>query len=348
MKKLMLSLLAIVLAGSLSGCTVKKTQIAYTVYPVGYIASRVVGDKLQVVPIQNDEIVQRSTIDENFEEILKQSQVLFHIGTLEPYLSVNSEKIKGTGVQLKDLSSMNAIYKFQRYTPVNVDGKTTYIESPYYKGEMFDAIDTDERDLYLWTDPIAMLSMGKDIKKWACANFEEQCPVFEENIEVLETDLVRVDAEYQKLATKLANEGKEIKFVSMTSSFGNWQKTYGIQVYPIILSKYGALPTAEQLQIIKNRIIADGVQYIVYEPNMPQDMIDLFKELETELNLKAVDLSNLSSLTQTERDNNKDYLSIMYENLGVLESMATEIPVFTPTSKIIEEIPEPTASPKAE
>lgn len=348
MKKLMISLLTIILVTSLSACTVKKTQIAYTVYPVGYIASRVVGDKLQVVPIQNDEIVQRSTIVDNFEEILKQSQVLFHIGTLEPYLAINSDKIKSSGVQLKDLSSMNAIYKFQRYTPVNVDGKVTYIESPYYKGEVFDVIDTDERDLFLWTDPIAMLSMGKDIKKWACANFEEQCPVFEENIDLLETDLVRLDAEYQKLATKIANEGKEIKFVSMTSSFGNWQKTYGIQVNPIILSKYGVLPTAEQLEIIKSRIVADGVQYIVYEPNMPEDMVNLFNELEEELNLKAVNLSNLSSLTQTEKDNNKDYLSIMYENLGVLESMATEIPVLTTSSKIIEEAPEPTGSPKTE
>ena len=32
---------------------------------------------------------------------------------------------------------------------------------------------------------------------------------------------------------------KSIRFVSMTASFGNWQKTYGFQVYPIILSKYG-------------------------------------------------------------------------------------------------------------
>ena len=30
----------------------------------------------------------------------------------------------------------------------------------------------------------------------------------------------------------------------MTASFGNWQKTYGFQVYPVILAKYGALPNA--------------------------------------------------------------------------------------------------------
>ena len=108
----------------------------------------------------------------------------------------------------------------------------------------------------------------------------------------------------------------------MTSSFGNWQKTYGIQVYPVILSKYGALPNNEQLECIKQRIIADSVQYIVYEPNMSDDMVELFNQLQEELNLTRVELSNLSSLTESQKGSGKDYVSIMYENLQTLESMA--------------------------
>ena len=69
----------------------------------------------------------------------------------------------------------------------------------------------------------------------------------------------------------------------MTGSFGCWQKDYGFQVYPVCLSKYGAIPSAAELKIIKERIIKDNVQYIAYEPNLSEDMFNLLVELEDEL-----------------------------------------------------------------
>jgi ABC-type Zn uptake system ZnuABC Zn-binding protein ZnuA len=91
-----------------------------------------------------------------------------------------------------------------------------------------------------------------------------------------------------------------------------------------VISKYGVLPNEKQLELIKSRILADGVKYIVYEPNMPQDMVELFNELEEELSLTRVELSNLSSLTDLEISEGKDYLSLMYENLSVLDTMKTD------------------------
>lgn len=330
MKKIILPLILALLLSTLSGCQIKKMQVAYTVYPVGYLTSRLVGDKLQVVSIQNDEIVQRATPTETYLDDLSNSQTLFHIGALEPYLTVNSKEIKESKVNMNDLSILNAIYMFQRYTPVSVDGQISYIESPYYKGDVFNDIDAYEKDLYLWLDPIAMLSMAKDIEKWLSQNYTESSNIFSDNLETLEKDLVQLDAEYQKLATRLISEQKEIKFVSMTPSFGNWQKAYGFQTYPVVLSRYGALPTAEQLTEIKNRIVQDNVQYIVVEPNLPDDMVELLESIEQELGLKRVTLSNLSSLTQEQQEENKDYISIMYENLAVLDAMATSLPTVTP------------------
>ena len=110
----------------------------------------------------------------------------------------------------------------------------------------------------------------------------------------------------------------------MSASFGNWQKAYGFQIYPVCLSKYGALPSETELEIIKQRIIDDGVKYIAYEPNMTEEMTVLFNQLEDELKLTRVNLNNISSLTPSQLANNKDYLSLMYENLNVLENMTTE------------------------
>ncbi len=322
MKKKIVILICIITSLMLSGCTIRKTQVSYTVYPVGYILNRLAREQLQIQTIQDHEIVQRSSLVEDYQEILEGSEVLFQIGTLEPYLLSHSNAIAETSVATKDLSSMNAIYKFQRYTPVIVDGDVTFIESAYYRGEAFDTIDIDERDLYLWIDPIAMLSMAKDIKNWLVRTYPEDEVIFEEKFLLLENDLVQLDAEFQKLATLLLDEQKEIKFVSMTPTYGSWQKNYGFQIYPVILSKYGALPTEEQIEIIKQRIIADNVQYIVYEDNMPEDIEALFDRLQEELDLTVVNMNDLSSLSANQVDGNKDYLSLMYENLASLEMMA--------------------------
>ncbi|MBQ6490469.1 MAG: zinc ABC transporter substrate-binding protein [Solobacterium sp.] len=299
-----------------------RSQVAYTVYPVGFLLQRLAGDTITAKSVQNDEIVQRAQLREDYKEILSDSQVFMHIGQLEPYLTVYSSEINQLANEQLDLSTLNAVYDFQRYTQVIADGEITYVESPYYRGEEFQMIDTDIQDLYLWTDPIAMLSMAKDIRDWLIATYPDEKSIYEVNFTRLETDLINLDAQYQALATANEKNDKVIRFVSMTASFGNWQKTYGFQVYPVVLSKYGVLPNSKQLELIEERIRTDGVKYIVYEPNMTDDMVSLFNRIEDDLGLRRVELSNLSSLTGSE--SGKDYLSIMYENLNALETMTED------------------------
>ena len=307
-----------------AGCANVKTKVAYTVYPIGFLVDRLSSGQVQNESIQTDEIVQRATIKDNYKEILEDSAIFMHIGDLEPYLGMYKEDITNIQETQLDLSIMNAVYSFERYTEVITDGESTFIETPYYKGDAFKTIDIDNRDLYLWLDPIAMLSMAKDVRSWLDLTFPDDAKMFQENFTKLETDLINLDAQYQAMATSNEANNRVIRFVSMTASFGNWQKTYGIQVYPAILSKYGALPNKDQLELIEQRIKNDGVKYIVYEPNMSEDMIALFDHLEEDLGLTRVELSNLSSLTQEDIDSGKDYLSIMYENLSTLQTMAED------------------------
>lgn len=322
MKRLFKTLLTVLVALLvLSGCAAENLNMAYTVYPVGYLIDRVSGNSITKYSIQDDEVVQRAQINPGYEAILHECGLFLHIGNLEPYITIYSENIEDTQIEEMDLSTLNAIYKFQRYTPVITDGVVSYIESPYYNNEAFDNIDLNEKELNLWMDPISMLSMAKDIRDWLSTKDPAKQEIYMENWKNLEEELVNLDASYQGFATKVQNANASVKFVSMTASFGNWQKTYGIQSYPVILSKYGAMPTDAQLQVIKDRVIADGVKYIAYEPNMSEDMVNLFNDLKNELGLQEVRLSNLSSLSVDEAQDGKDYISIMYENLRVLETM---------------------------
>lgn len=322
LRKILLTALACLI---LCGCSASsKTYVAYTIYPLGFLLDRIAGDRVDTISIQDDtNHVTNAQILENYQEIIDNSSYFFHIGTLEPYYGIYEEDFINSDVKSIDLSTLNAIYKFQRYTLAYVDGKETYVEGPYYESDIFNDVDIDDLDLYLWLDPIGMLSMANDICNTLSANYVEQSAFFTANKKELETELINLDASYQNLATKVKKENKTIRFVSMTASFGTWQKAYGFQIYPICLSKYGALPSEQQLDFIKQRIIADGVQYIAYEPNMSEDMLALFNQLENELGLKRINLNNISSLTPSQKADGKDYFALMYENLTVLENIAT-------------------------
>ena len=321
-KKLLALMMALVLCFFNSGCGTVRSGVVYTIYPIGFLIERLAGTNFNAVSIQEDfTVVQRAQVKPNYKDLLSGSELFLHVGDLEPYLSVISADVKNSGITDMDLSTLNAVYDFARYTQVRTEDGVRYDRSEYYKGDAFANIDTDTLDLCLWNDPIAMLSMAKNICDWLSRNYPDQKDFYQENLTHLEKDLIDMDAQYQSLATSLINDDEEIRFVSMTASFGNWQKTYGIQVYPVVLSKYGVLPNNEQLSLIKQRIIADNVEFIVYEPNMTDDMKALFEQLENELGLTRVELHNLSSLTQTEENLGKDYISLMYENLSVLDTM---------------------------
>ena len=316
--KIKLFLVSVLALFLVSGCEEKNPSIATTVYPVQYLVERIGGDDVTVSNITENTMIQRAQIKSSFQDILKDSDALFYIGGLEPYMDLYVDDIRDTGVDMVDLATKSAIYKFERYTSTTIDGITAGTEGPYYEGEEFANLDTYDADPMLWMDPVAMTSMASDIRDYLVQKYPQYKDIFDENYDALELDLARLEADFQAIPDGKMN----ISFVSMTPSFGNWQKSYGIKVYPVTLSKYGALPTSDQLAAMKKRIKSDHVRYIAIEQNLSEDMEKLQQQLIDELALIPVNLNNLSSISSEDKKASKDYLTIMYDNLKALESIA--------------------------
>lgn len=317
--KIKLFLVSVLALFLVSGCEEKNPSIATTVYPVQYLVERIGGDDVTVSNITENTMIQRAQIKSSFQDILKDSDALFYIGGLEPYMDLYVDDIRDTGVDMVDLATKSAIYKFERYTSTTIDGITAGTEGPYYEGEEFANLDTYDVDPMLWMDPVAMTSMASDIRDYLVQKYPQYKDIFDENYDALELDLARLEADFQAIPDGKMN----ISFVSMTPSFGNWQKSYGIKVYPVTLSKYGALPTSDQLAAMKKRIKSDHVRYIAIEQNLSEDMEKLQQQLIDELALIPVNLNNLSSISSEDKKASKDYLTIMYDNLKALESIAS-------------------------
>ncbi len=324
----MLFIILIVVLSSLTACTTRRPTICVTNYPVQYLVQRIGGDRADLCMLTNGDIIQQASVVQDYSELIDDAQLIITMGQLEPYWELIRSEARASSAQIIDLVTTSAVYEFKRFTQVSAGGSVVILESDYYDGIDFNMIDTYDMDPILWMDPIAMNSMARRIRDWFIDYYPEDQRFFNENFLQLENDLVRLDSEFQILK----NRGERIAFVSLTPGFGNWQKAYNVQVYPIMLSRYGALPNARQLELIKERIMSDGVEYIAFEPNLTPQLRELYTTLKEELNLTQVNLHNLMSLTPNEIEEGRDYLSIMYDNLSFLESMAED------SNIIIEEI----------
>ena len=84
-KLFLVSILALVLV---SGCEEKKPSIATTVYPVQYLVKRIGGEDVTVTNITENTMIQRAQIKASFKDTLEDSDALFYIGGLEPYMDL--------------------------------------------------------------------------------------------------------------------------------------------------------------------------------------------------------------------------------------------------------------------
>jgi len=305
----------LIVLGSLSGCKLSMLQIGVSTYPVEYLVHRIAKDKVNVIMLSEGTTITRANAVADFENTLKKLDVFFQMGQLEPYISAHLEDIQKSNVKIVDLVGTSAVYAFKRYTNSIIGGQEITITSPYYDGTAFDSINQYETDPYLWLDPITMTSMASTIKKWLVGAYPEEKAFFEANFADLEVELAKMDANYQPIRKK------DLSFVSITPTFGNWQKAYGIKVYPIVLSRYGVLPNSAQLALIKAKIKEEGVQYIVKDPLMSEDMLALYETLKTDLGLDEIVLHSLAFLTEADVTAKRDYMTLMYDNLAVLKSI---------------------------
>lgn len=314
LRKILLSIL--LMFPFLTGCQRTQYQVLVTCYPLQYLVEQIAGNRISCQLLSENTLIQRAGIAEDYKQLLKESDALIYIAPLESYYEIYSDEISSAALDKVNITDQLGSFPFQRVTiKINngVESKTT---SSYYEGSAFRTIDTYYTDPTFWMDAITMNGMASCVLDYLCERYPAYQEEFNNNYAHLEYNLSSLDAQYQEL------KGSNVSIAVMTPNFGHLQDAYGINIYPICLSRYGVLPDEEQLSIMKESLIENNVRYMAIESNLPQDMIDLRLQLINELGLIPVPLYNISSLTDAQKQRGLDYLSMMQENLAVLQSIA--------------------------
>lgn len=319
MKKMISLLVSTMLVLSLlTGCLIKnKLRVYTTTYPMNFLASTIGGKYIEVINVSDGGMIQTASFKKEYINDFKSSDLFVYVQGLEPYMPMYIDQIREKKIQMFDASLYASSSYFARFSVVSSeDGATSAtLQTPFHVGTPFNGLDTFDSDPFLWMDPVLMIGIAEEMKDRFSSMDSVNAKFYERNFEALKVKLARLDAEYSALKRQKNN----VKIATMTNSFGNWQKSYYIHIYPVMVSRYGLMPNEAQYQIIKDRMVKDGVRYIAYEPNMTEEMITIFNRLVAELGMTRIDLHHLSFLTQSDIDNNSDYITIMHENLANLK-----------------------------
>lgn len=164
----------------------------------------------------------------------------------------------------------------------------------------------------LWLNPSNFLMLAQNIKN----GLDEYI-----NNQYLKNDILK---KYEELKVNVSNMDAKIyltvnrcdsKNIVVANSGFNFLSKYGINVYSI--DDRETIPS-KTLEDVKNLMKSGEIKYIII--NEYDIETELVKELVNTYNVKIVRFNSLSNINEDDRKNKKDYISLMNENIDIINN----------------------------
>lgn len=163
----------------------------------------------------------------------------------------------------------------------------------------------------MWLDPLNYLMMIQNIKtgfKQYITNHYLKNEI-EENYEKLKLEISSLDAKFKLMAENANN-----KNIVVSSDLFKFLEKYGLKVYSLEENDNLLDKTKEEVK----RLINNGeIKYIFLKND--EEISNTIQNIIDETNVEVLYLHTLTNLKEEERKNNKDYISIMNDNLDILK-----------------------------
>ncbi|MBC2100694.1 zinc ABC transporter substrate-binding protein [Listeria marthii] len=165
---------------------------------------------------------------------------------------------------------------------------------------------------HIWLNPVYMEQMATVVKDKLIKEMPDQKETFEKNYQAVEEKLKTLDQDFRTVTS----EAKQKDFVTAHAAYSYWETEYKLHQIPIAGVSTSDEPSQKKLKSIVEKIEAEKIPYIMLEQNTNSKIADVIQQ---ETNTKTLTLHNLETLTQKDIDNQRDYLSIMNDNLKALK-----------------------------
>lgn len=321
MKKIIGLLLIFAVALTLAACkgdTPTGDNVIYTtVYPMQYLVEEIGGDTVTVLRVpgstthSHDDTIAFSAKD---QIDMINADLLFYVDAgVDTYIpNIEDTVFKDGPVELVNVS------EFVNYATVcySHDHDEEETAEEHAEEEPCD-VNSQSDDPHFWLDPNRMLDALELVKDKLIVTYPENSEVYTNNYTVLKASLEKLDDDFQAMADEAT------KPIVTTTLLHNYvHEAYDIEIISLTTSVHTTEVDAGSIIEIVTVAVENDVLYIIFEKNstFPAGEEVLTQLQEQVSTAQKAEMHGLGNLTQDEIDNGSTYLSIMYENLTVLEN----------------------------
>lgn len=167
-------------------------------------------------------------------------------------------------------------------------------------------------DPHVWIDPVLAIDMAKVVQEELSKLDPAHKEAFEKNYEELKGQLTRLDGEFRKMADQAANK----EFLVSHAAFGYWEKEYGLKQISVAGLSPTNEPSQKQLKDMIETAKKHQIKYVIFEQNITPKVA---KVVQKELKAEALQIHNLSVLTEEDEANKENYFTLMERNIQTLQ-----------------------------
>jgi len=279
-------------------------DIYASIYPVYYLTSNIVGNKMKVAKMYPDgvEVHEYDPIaDGEMKSLVEmtEAKLMFYIGAgLEAFIdSAKKSVFSDTNLKLVELCKEMTLY----------DSVTEELETTEKGTHSVTA------DVHVWLDPIYMIEMAKIIRDEVVLMDPENESYYSQRLDRLVEKLNSIDKAYKDALENLSFKTMLIDHDAYLYLAKRYQIT---RIKTRVDNESCDMNPAKMIESIN--IARDlGIEYIVATKN--ETVCASVSSIQKEINAQLVYLDPIASLTsQTE---NKDYYDLMMENLEVFKKI---------------------------
>ncbi|RLQ90096.1 zinc ABC transporter substrate-binding protein [Planomicrobium sp. Y74] len=353
MKKILMPILLLLIA---SGCgnaeeststvetgnaaTEEKMNIYTTVYPLTYFTERIGGERVNV-----QSIYPAGSNEHTFEPTQKDmialadADAVFYIGLgLEGFIDSAKQTLSNENVEFvataeaipeaglgeghaneegteEEHDHANEEGTEEEHDHANEEGtEEEHDDHAHEEGTEEEHDHAHEVDPHVWISPVLSQQLAESIKDELIERDSENAEEYETNYEQLIEELQELGQSFEEMAT----DAEQKAFFVSHSAFGYWADAYDLEQVAIAGLNSQDEPSQQALVNIVKQAEELNIDYIAFEQNVSSRLTEV---IQKEVGAEAVQLHNLSVLTQEEIDAGETYFSLMQKNLEVMEEI---------------------------
>ncbi len=314
MKKILSSLLLLIII--LSGCTKQEQAdtIITTVKPLTDITQRIVGDDYEVKSVfpENSDPHHFELTAKNMQSIAD-SQMFIYISDTNNNFSAN---LKKSGDYQTTFVNVTEDTNFKNNVDSSLYGDSSEADAHEHEGEEVDEHEAETHisgnvilNPHVWLSPQKLMLITDVITSNVSTLNPDHAKMYQENAKDLKQELTELDKEYQEFAKK-----QKYPMIVAHDSAGYLTNDYGIETIGLYDLSHESEPTAKEIEGYIKQINEEHIPVIYVEQN---DMNNkLITQIANETNIEIKVFNNLST-----GSNDTDTLTILNENLTALKAL---------------------------